>query len=98
MADGQIHPLDKSGVEPTREAQSLQGDCESILCSQAHDVADPNQLAPPVALFHLTVDQACRHLPLTHVPASTTHLEPVSKMSRQRIVVEVKPITGEEWN
>src|SRR5436309_694337 len=37
-----------------------------------------------------------RHLPLTHVPASTTHLSPVSKMGREGIEVEVEPITGEK--
>jgi len=58
MADGQIHPFDKGGVEPSREAQSLQGDLESVLCSQAHHVRDLYQFAPSVAFLHLAVDQA----------------------------------------
>src|SRR5438874_6899027 len=41
-------------------------------------------------------DQTRRHLPLTHVLASTTHLSPVSKMGREGIEVEVEPITGEK--
>ena len=97
MADRQIHPLDKSGIQPSREAHPLQGGLESGLCPQTHHVCDPNQLAPPVAFFHLAVDQTSRHLPLTQVPASTAHLEPVSKMGRQRVEVEIEPIAGEEW-
>jgi hypothetical protein len=61
-------------------------------------VGDPNQLAPSVALFHLTIDQARRHLPLTHVPASTTSYEPVSKMSGESIEVHIESIAGEERN
>jgi hypothetical protein len=56
MADGQIHPLDKSGVQPSREAHPLQGVREICLCSQAHHRRDANQLAPLVAFFHLAVD------------------------------------------
>jgi hypothetical protein len=56
MADCQIHALDKSGIQPSGEAQSLQGNLESGLCSQTHHMGDPYQLAPPVAFFHLAVD------------------------------------------
>ena len=59
-------------------------------------MCDPNQLAPPVAFFHLAVDQACRYLPPAHFPPSPTHLEPVSKMSRQCVEVEIEPVTGEK--
>jgi hypothetical protein len=59
-------------------------------------MADPNQLAPPVALFHLTIDQARRHPPPAHVAPSPTHLEPLSKMSCQGVEVEIEPIAGEE--
>jgi hypothetical protein len=37
-------------------------------------VRDANQLAPPVAFFHLAVDQTSRHLPLSHSPPATTRL------------------------
>ena len=50
---------------------------------------DPNQLAPPVAFLHLTIDQARCHLPLTHVPASTISYEPVSKMGREGIEIQI---------
>ena len=89
MAEGQIHSLDKSGVELTRETQSPQGNCESRLCPKAHHVRDPHQLASPVAFFHLAVDQTCRHLPLACCAPSTTSCEPVSKMGREGIEVQV---------
>jgi hypothetical protein len=38
MSNGQIHPLDKGGVQPSREAQPLQGDSENGLCPQTHHV------------------------------------------------------------
>jgi hypothetical protein len=68
----------------------------SVLCPQAHDVGDPNQLAPPIAFFHLTVDQTRSHLPPEDFPPSATHLAPVSEMGGQRVEVEVEPITGKE--
>ena len=37
MTDSQIHSLDKSGVESTRETQSLQGDFERRLCPKVYD-------------------------------------------------------------
>jgi hypothetical protein len=89
MADGQIDPLDESGVESSREAQSLQGGFESVLGSKTHHLRDPYQLAPAVAFFHLTVDKARLHMPPAHVPPSPTYLEPQSKMSRQRIEVQI---------
>jgi hypothetical protein len=60
----------------------------SVLSSKAHHVRDAHQLASPVPFFHL---------PLTHVPTSTTYLEPVSKMGRQGIEIEIEPITRKEW-
>ncbi len=79
MADGQIHPLDESGIEPSRKAHPLQGCLEIGFGHQAHHVRDLHQLAPPVTFFHLTIDQAHRHLPLGHVAAPTNHLEPLYK-------------------
>ena len=89
MADGQIHPLDESGVQPPREAHSLQSDREICLCPQAHHVRDASELTPPVALFHLAVDQARRHLPLKRFPPSTTSCEPLAKMGREGIEIHV---------
>ncbi len=56
----------------------------------------PNQLASSVAFLHLAIDQASRHLPLAHDPPATTFCDPVAKMSRQGIEVEVEPVTGEK--
>src|SRR5215467_6192105 len=56
----------------------------------------PNQLAPSVAFLHLTVDQLRCHLPLAHVAPATTHLEPLAKVGRERIKVEIEPVTREE--
>src|SRR6266851_3234894 len=36
------------------------------------------------------------HLPLRHVPASTNHFTPLSKMSRDGIEVHIEAITGEK--
>jgi hypothetical protein len=80
MTDSEIGPLNTSGVEPSRQAQSQQGDRESGLCPQAHHRRDPRQLTPPVGFLHLPVDQACRHLPLTPSP---THLKSLPKMGRE---------------
>ena len=41
MTDAQIDPFNKSGVQPSREAHSLQGDREICLCPQAHHRRDP---------------------------------------------------------
>ena len=96
MADGQIDPLDTSGVESTRETQSLQGDFESRLCPQAHHMRDSHQLAPPVAFFHLAIYQARRYLPLAYMPPSPNHLKPLAKMGCEGIEVQIEAITGEE--
>jgi len=96
MADGQIHSLDKSGVESTRETQSLQGDFESCLCPKAHLVRDPHQLTPTVAFFHLAIDQVRRYLPLKRFPPSTSHFLPLAKMGCEGIEVQIEAITGEE--
>ncbi len=55
-----------------------------------------HELAPSVAFLHLTIDQVRSYLPPQDVPASATHLEPVSKMGCQCIEVEIEPITGEK--
>ena len=57
---------------------------------------DADQLTPSVAFFHLAVDQVRGHLPPAHSPPSTTSCEPVPKMSREGIEVEIEPVTGEE--
>src|SRR6266849_1106551 len=87
VSDGQIHPLNKSGVQPSRETQSLQGDLESVPCPKAHHMRDSHQLATPVAFLHLTVYQLRRHLPLACFPPWATHLKPVSKMGGQGIEI-----------
>ncbi len=89
MTDGQIDPLDTSGIQPSREAHRLQGTGEIFRCPQPHHVCDPQQLAPTVAFLHLAVDQAGLHLPLTYFPPSTTSCEPLSKMGREGIKVHV---------
>src|SRR6266566_1675742 len=89
MTDGEIHPLDKSGVQPSREAHSLQGGFESGACSKAHYMRDPHQLTPTVAFFHLTVYQPCCYSPLAHFPLSAAHLKPLSKMGRQSIEIQI---------
>ncbi len=96
VTDRQIHPFDKSGIEPSCEAHPLQGDLEICLCSKPHHMGHPHQLASPVAFFHLAIDQARRHLPPEHFPPSTYHFSPLSKMSGQGIKVEIQAITREE--
>ena len=98
MTDSQIHPFDKGRVEPSREAQSLSDDGESILGSQAHHVRHSQELAPLVAFLHLAIDQFFCHLPPEYFPPSASHVEPVSKMGRERIEVQIEPITGEKRN
>ena len=97
MTDSQIRPLNKSGVQSSREAQSLQSDLESSACPKPHHMGDPHQLASPVALFHLAVDQARRHLPLAYFSPSTTFLSQLAKMGREGREVHMSTITGEEW-
>jgi len=96
VADGQIHALDESGVESSRETQSLQGGFEICLCPQAHHRRDTRQFAPSVAFLHLTVDQPRCYLPLAHLPPSASYVEPLSKMGRESIKGEIETITGEE--
>src|SRR6266436_2241608 len=89
MTDSQWSPLDKSSVEPPREAQSLQGSLESYACSKTHHLRDPHQLAPPKDFLHLTIKQLCRHLPLICFPPTMIHLAPLSKMGRQGVEVQI---------
>lgn len=96
MTDRQIHPFNKSRVQSSSEAHLLQSDLESSPCSKAHDVRHPHQLAPLVAFLHLAVEQSFCHLPPEYFPPSASHLEPVSKMGRERIEVQIEPITGEK--
>src|SRR5947209_19436552 len=56
------------------------------------------QLAPPVAFFHLAVDQTWLHPPPAHSAPALTHLEPLPKMSGQCIKVQIQAIAREEWN
>src|SRR5947209_8123611 len=58
---------------------------------------DAYQLAPPIAFFHLAIDQAWFHLPLAHVAPSTAEDMPLTKVGRERIEVHIQAITGEEW-
>ena len=96
MTDRQVHPFNKSGVQASREAESLQGDLESGLCPQAHHMRDLDQLTPSVTFLYLAVDQARCYLPSTGLPPPMPYLEPVSKMSCQGIEVQIEAITGEE--
>jgi hypothetical protein len=64
-------------------------DRESGLCPKAHHRCDPNQLAPPVAFFHLAVDQTHRHLPLASMLPSLNHLKPLAKMGCEGIKVHL---------
>lgn len=52
LADGQIHPLDTSRVQPLREAEVLQQGRESGLCPQAHQM-NTGPLRLPVTLVYL---------------------------------------------
>ena len=80
MADGQIHSLQTSGVQLSREAEVLQRDPESGLCPKAHHVRDPNQLAPPATLFHLAGDQTRRSPPSKGFGPTTPYVWPLSNM------------------
>ena len=89
MTHRQIHPLDESGVQPSREAQFLQGGLKICQCPQAHQRRDSHEFATLVAFLHLAVDQLGRHLPPKGFPPPATSLEPVSKMGGQRLEVQV---------
>ena len=96
MTDSQVYSFNKSGVQAPREAESLQGDLEGGLCPKAHHMRDLYQLTPSVPFLDLAVDQARRYLPSMGLPPSMPHLEPLSKLSCQRIKVEIEPVTGEK--
>jgi hypothetical protein len=83
LSDSQIHPFEKSGVEPSSEAHPRPRDREICLCPEAHHVCNPQQLAPPVAFLYLTIYQLRRYLPLTYLPPSATSLKPVAEMGRE---------------
>src|SRR5258708_5036393 len=71
-------------------------DGEFGLAPGAHGCAAGHQRAPPVAFFHLAIDQARCHLPLLQLPPSSSHFSPLPKMSCQRREVEMQAITGEQ--
>ncbi len=89
MTDRQIHPLNESRVQSSREAYVLQRALESGLCQEAHHVGHPHQLAPSVIFLDLTVDKTRCSLPSKGFGSTTPHLSPVSKMSGQRVEVQV---------
>jgi len=96
MTDGQVHPLDTSRIQPSREAHRLQGTGEIFRCPQPHHLRHPNQLTPPVTFLHLPVDEPRCYLPPTHVLTSPTDLYPLSKMGGQCIEIQIEPVTGED--
>jgi hypothetical protein len=96
MADGQIDALNTSGVESSREAQSLSSGFESGLCAKAYHRRDARQLAPAIACLHLAGDQARLHQPPAHVAPLATQLEPLTKVSREGREGEIEPVTGKE--
>ncbi len=96
MSDGQVYSLNEGGVQPSRKAHLLQGEGEICLCSQAHHRRDSHQLAPPVAFFHLAIDQARRYLPLANMSPSLNPLKPLAEMGCEGIEVQIEAITGEE--
>ncbi len=83
MSDRQIDPFNEGGVQPSREAQSLQGVLESGPCPQAHHVCDAHELTPPVVFLYLPVDQLRCHLPLAYSPPSLDYFKPLAKMGRE---------------
>ncbi len=89
MTDAQIHPLDESSVQPSRQAQSLQGGCEICLGPQADHRRDPYEFAPPVGFLHLAVDQTGRYLPLACFALSTTSCEPLPEMGCESIEIQM---------
>jgi hypothetical protein len=96
LTDGQIHSFNKSGIQPSRETQFLQGDLKSGACPKAHHMRDPHQHASLVAFLHLTIYQPSHYLPLAHFPPSASHLKPLSKMGCRCIEIHIEAITGEE--
>jgi len=52
--------------------------------------------ASAIAFLYLAVDQTWLYLPPAHFAPPTTCCEPLTKVSRQRIKVEIKPVTGKE--
>src|SRR5262249_17040980 len=45
---------------------------------------------------HLAIDQAWFHLPPAHVAPSSTQREPLTKVGREGIEIQIEAITGEE--
>lgn len=95
-ADRQIHALDKRRVHSSGEAQLLQRPPEGWLCSQSDHLPDLHQFASPITLLHLPIEQACRHLPLPHLPSALRSLDPGLNMSCERVEIGIETITGEE--
>ena len=96
MTNRQIHPRNLRCVQPSREAQSLQDGFEIGLRQEPHLQRDAYQPAPSVMFLHLPVDQTCCYLPAEYVPPSASHHKPSAKVGRERVEVEIEPVTGKE--
>jgi hypothetical protein len=48
------------------------------------------------AFLHLAIDQAWFHLPPAHAAPSSTQREPLTKVGREGIEIQIEAITGEE--
>ena len=82
MADRQIHPFNKSGIQPPRKAHSLQRSFEGGFCPQAHHVRDTHQLAPKVSFF--SPDHRSAPVPLATGVLSALGDLPVATVQNER--------------
>ncbi len=96
-SDRQVHPLDERRIHPAGPAQRLQRFFKGFPGSQPHHLLDLDQFASPMLLLHLTVEQACLHLPLRLPLPAPNGLDPLPKMGGQRVEIGVDPIAGEDW-
>ena len=94
LAQRHIHALDKGSIQLGAQTQPAQGAAERLACPTTHQMRDPHQTPPLIAFLHLPVDQPGCEMPLARPSPDT--LDPLPKMGRQSIEVQIQAVAGED--
>jgi len=79
LADSQVEPFHEGGLQPSTPAQGAQGVLKCTAGAAAHTIADADEVAVPVTLVQLAVEE-----PGIDLPATTARRgDPGSEMCRE---------------
>jgi hypothetical protein len=91
LPNGQVHPFHKRRVQPSAQAQLSERRLQSLGRAAAHHARHAHDLAVPIGLLDLTIDQLGRDPPLAY-PLANCH-NPPTEVGAQGIEVQIQAIT-----